>query len=270
MTFFSLPFFYNESGDKMKVYVDLLLLFDFLIDYGLLLTVAFLLKRKANFYRLTIASFLGSLSVFLLFFPLSNELLFVFKILGSAMMVIVAFPSLSCFLQNWSYFYFVSIFLGGALYLWNTTFSFEGISSSFLPNSYQLNFLGLLLLSPIVIAYYIRKMKREEEQYSFYQKVVIHSPTFSFEGVGFLDSGNTLRWKRRPVILLPSKYVSSTQVLSYLPYKTVSGISLLKCFLVSEVILEKGTWKNVYVGILEDSISFDGVDVLLHRSMIGG
>ncbi len=263
--------YYNETGDNMKVYLDLLLIFNFLIDLLLLSSTAYLLKRKVSFYRLCMGAFLGGLSVFILFLPLSNLSLLMMKFFISVAMIVLTFHfrQISYFLKNLGYFYFASILLGGAIYLWNATFSFEGVQNSFITNSYQLNFLGLLLLSPICIAYYIRKMKGMKEQYSFYQSVFLEVNDFSIVGVGYLDSGNVLTYKKRPVILTSPKKISFSTSFFFLPYQTASGMGLLKCYPVSKVIVGKTSYKNVYVGILEEEIQMDGIDFLLPRSMIG-
>ena len=133
-------FFYNDSGDTMKVYIDLLLIFNFLIDLLLLMSVSLILKRMATFNRLVLGAFLGSLSVFILFLPISNFLLLFLKIVISVLMIISTFSyrDFSYFMKNMGYFYFASMVLGGMIYLWNTTFSYEGVTSSFISNSYQL------------------------------------------------------------------------------------------------------------------------------------
>jgi len=265
-------FFYNDSGDTMKVYIDLLLIFNFLIDLLLLMSVSLILKRMATFNRLVLGAFLGSLSVFILFLPISNFLLLFLKIVISVLMIISTFSyrDFSYFMKNMGYFYFASMVLGGMIYLWNTTFSYEGVTSSFISNSYQLNFFGLLLLSPICIAYYVRKMKSMKEQYQFYKIVTFSLGDSLIQGVGFCDSGNTLTYKNKPVILATKEKVDTRRKTFFLPYKTVQGISLLKCISLKEVWVEGRRWKNVYLGIMDEDIQIDGIDFLLHNSMLGG
>lgn len=264
-------FFYNGSGDLMKVYIDLLLIFNFFIDLLLLMSVSLVLKRMVSFYRLCLGSFIGSLSVFILFFPISNILLIFLKVIVSIAMIIstFSFKDIQYFFKNMGYFYFASILLGGMIYLWNTTFSFEGATSSFISNSYQLNFLGLLILSPIFIAYYIRKMKAMKEQYQFYKTIFFALEDKKIEGIGFCDSGNTLTYKSRPVILVSKDKIPMKVSTFFIPYQTVHGMGLLQCFSVNEIWIEGNSWKNVYLGIMDNDIRIDGIDFLLHNSMIG-
>lgn len=256
----------------MKIYVDLLLVFNFFIDLLLLMSVSVILKRMTSFYRLSLGAFLGSFSVFILFLPVSNFTLLFLKLGISILMIITSFSyrNFSYFLKNIGYFYFVSMVLGGMIYLWNTTFSFEGAKSSFISNSYQLNFLGLLLLTPIFIAYYIRKMKGMKEQYQFYKTITFSVQNKQIEGVGFCDSGNTLTYKNRPVILVSKEKLNLKIPTVFIPYQTVHGMGLLKCFAVKEIWIEGTKWSNIYFGIMDSNIQIDGIDFLLHSSMIGG
>lgn len=265
-------FFYNGYGDAMKVYVDLLLIFNFLIDLLLLMSVSVVLKRMVSFYRLILGAFLGSFSVLILFLPVSNITLLFLKILISIVIVISTFSyrNFSYFLKNMGYFYFASMILGGMIYLWNTTFSYEGVNSSFVSNSYQLNFFGLLLLSPICIAYYVRKMKAMKEKYQFYKSISFSINDSIVKGVGFCDSGNTLTYKSRPVILVSKGKKISKKQSFFLPYQTIHGIGLLRCMEIKEVWIEGTIWKNVYLGIMEEDIQIDGIDFLLHNTMLGG
>lgn len=255
----------------MKVYIDLLLIFNFIIDFLLLMSVSLILKRVVSFYRFCLGAFIGSFSIFILFLPISNVSLLILKLGFSILMILITFSyrTFSYFLKNIGYFYFASMVLGGMIYLWNTTFSYEGLTSSFISNSYQLNFFGLLFLTPIFIAYYIRKMKGMKEQYQFYKTISFEVNHKEVEGVGFCDSGNTLTYKNRPVILVSKEKISNKIPTFFIPYQTVQGVSLLKCFPVKEIWIEGCSWKNVYFGIMDENIKIDGIDFLLHNSMIG-
>ena len=64
----------------MTVYVDLVFLINFIIDFYILSGVKFILKRNTKNYRIILGTFVGSLSIFLLFFKLSTFLLNLYKI----------------------------------------------------------------------------------------------------------------------------------------------------------------------------------------------
>ena len=63
----------------MKIYVDLILLLNFFLDFILLMGVNLSLKRNISILRVMLSSFIGSLSVLLLFFNLNSISLFLIK-----------------------------------------------------------------------------------------------------------------------------------------------------------------------------------------------
>lgn len=266
-------FFYNDSGDEMKVYIDLLLIFNFIVDFLLLISVATILKRRVSFYRIVAGAFIGSLSIFLLFLSLSTFLLLLVKLIVSVIIILITFKyrDIKYFLKNISYFYFVSMVLGGGIYLWNNTFSYHNNGLSFISNSYQLNFFGLLIISPVLIACYVRKMKSIQEQYNYYYYVDVYYKDKNIKGIGFLDNGNTLTYKNRPVILINNNKISfNIDKYELLPYQALNYIGIVKCFKIDYLTLNEKKWNNVYLGIMENNFGIDGVDFLLHREMMEG
>lgn len=257
----------------MKIYIDVLLIFNFVIDLLLLLSVAVTLKRKVSFYRVVGGAFIGSFSILLLFFDFNNIELFVLKVLVSVLMIVVAFKfkDIKYFIKNMSYLYFSSMILGGGIYLWNNMISLENSNFKFISNSYRLNFFGMLVFSPILIAYYVRKVKtlKEHTQYRYYTSVKYKNK--KIEGIGFIDSGNNLTFKRKPVILVSNKLVNF-EINDYelLPYQALNHVGVVKCFKVESIRYDSKTLKDIYLGIMDNDIGFDGVDFLLHKEMVEG
>ena len=52
-------FFYNHIGDDMKIYLDVIALLNFLMDFLLLITVNYTLKRNSSWKKLGLGAFLG-------------------------------------------------------------------------------------------------------------------------------------------------------------------------------------------------------------------
>ena len=84
-------FIYNFFGDYMKVYLDLVMILNFFIDFILLLSVKIILKRNIKLSRIIYGSFIGGLSILLLFFNINSFILFMVKILISIVMIITSF-----------------------------------------------------------------------------------------------------------------------------------------------------------------------------------
>lgn len=257
----------------MVIYIDVLLIFNFIIDLLLLLSVAVILKRKVSFYSVVSGAFVGSFSILLLFYEFNNVELFLLKFLISVVMIVVSFKyrDIKYFVKNISYLYFVSIILGGGIYLFNNMVSLENNNFKFISNSYQLNFIGMLILSPILIAYYIRKIKtlNEHIQYRYYTSIKYGKNCI--DGIGYIDSGNSLTFKRKPVVLISSKLINfEIEEYSLLPYQALNYTGVVKCFKVDYLKYDSNVIKNIYLGIMENEVGFDGIDFLLNSKMMEG
>ena len=110
--------FYNHSGDNMIIYIDILILINFLFDMFLLLTVNIALKRYAKIYRLVLASLFGEITLLSLFIPISSILLTLLKVIMGFIMVLIAFgyKNIKYTIYNVIYLYMTSIILGGFTY----------------------------------------------------------------------------------------------------------------------------------------------------------
>ena len=156
-----MSFFYNKFGDKMKIYLDLVMILNFLIDFILLLTVSVILKRNIKLTRIMFGAFIGGISVLFLFFNINSILLFLFKIIISVLMVIVTFKyiNIKYTLVNLLYLYMSSIILGGFLYLLNIEFSYKHIGVIFINNGLSINFIFLLIFRHLSYIFILNKQK---------------------------------------------------------------------------------------------------------------
>ena len=144
----------------MVIYVDLIIIFNFLIDLLLLIGVSVILKRKPNIVRIIIASIFGSLSTILLFYINNNLLLLTYKFITSIIMVNISFKyqNFNYFKDNLVYLYILSIILGGTIYLLNDTVTLSNKGYIFENNGLKINLYLLLLISPIIIIRYINSI----------------------------------------------------------------------------------------------------------------
>ena len=111
----------------MKVYIDLVLILNFLIDLIVLITTSYVLKRNIKNIRLILGALVGSLTTLFLFIKLSSVTLFLLKVVISILMTITTFSyrNIRYTLKNISYLYIVSIILGGFIYFLNIQFSYS-------------------------------------------------------------------------------------------------------------------------------------------------
>ena len=254
----------------MTIYVDGLLFLNFYLDFLLLLTTVVILKRNVKIFRIILGAFFGSLTILVLFFEVGSLELFFIKLYLSFIMCIVCFGyhNLKSFLTNIGCFYMVSILLGGFLYFLNITFSYKQKGLLFFNDGFSVNALFLVIVSPIILCFYIKQVKafKQKIAYSFKTNIYIGRKVLNLNG--YLDSGNTLCYKNRPVILTNIDNNFRNKKI-YIPYIVIGGSGLLECIKVRKVeVIGLGVFENVYLGFNKD-FNLAGADVLLNGLMKG-
>ena len=264
-------FFYTYNGDYMKIYIDLILILNFFLDFLLLVSTGILLKRKINIKLITISSFIGSLSILLLFFNINSIELFIFKFLLSLIMIFISFPKINIkyITYNLIVFYIVSIFLGGVLYMLNIEFSYKHTGLIFFNNGLSINMIILLFISPIILYFYIKEQRMIKNKYNNYYNTSIIIKDNKIDGIGYIDSGNNLTYKNRPVILIDKrKAIFEREDYRIIPYKVVNKIMMLEIYECNKVIINNKEFKKIYLGISNDDFNIDGVDILLNNKLM--
>lgn len=251
----------------MKVYVDLLLLLNFSFDFILLLSVSILLRRMTSINRIILGAFIGSISILLLFININSLELFFLKIIVSILMVLVSFgyKSRKYFLKNIGFLYMSSVVLGGFLYFLNTQFSYKHQGLVFFHNGLSINFIFLIIFSPIIIYIYVRQGLSLKNNYSKYHKVKLYLKEKEIDCIGFVDTGNKVvdpYFNRRIIFTdvdfeLPEDYI-------IVPIKTVSSDTIIRCLQLSKLVVDgKEVKEKLLLGIMDNKIRIDGVDCIL-------
>ena len=248
----------------MKIYLDLVLLLNFTFDFLLLMSVSLLLRRNVKIVR-----------IFFLFIKITSLQLFLLKLMVSILMVIITFNyrDLKYTLRNLLYLYMASIVLGGFLYFLNIEFSYKNNGLVFYHNGLSINFVFLIIFSPIILYIYIRQGIKLKNNYSNYYQVDICLNGKIIKCNGYLDTGNNLvdPIKKRPIILVNKNKIKINDNYILVPYQSSSNHSVLKCIKVDYINIKKlGIKKNVLVGIMEDKINIDGIDCLLNNKLLEG
>lgn len=260
----------------MKIYVDFILFLNFMFDLLLLLGVSIVLKRNTNINKIILGAFFGSLTTLSLFFNISNFVLFIIKVIVSIVMVTISFgiKDIKYIFKNLTFLYIFGMLLGGFLYELNIQFSYKNEGLIFFHSGVSVNFLFLIIISPIVIYLYIKQMNSLRNNYSNYYKIRINLKNKEYRFTGFLDTGNKLKdpYFNRPIILINKNKVEIADYQKILiPYSTITENGLLECISVKEVYIDKiGTKKNVLLGFIKENITIDGVDCILQEKLLEG
>ena len=260
----------------MKVYVDLLLFVNFTFDFLLLETTSIILKRRTSFRRLVLGSLVGSLTMFALFIPFDTLNLFFLKVVLSVIISIVTFgyKDMKYTLNNLFYFYITSILLGGFLYYLNVEFSYKNMGMIFYHKGLSINYIFLLITSPVVLIIYRKQMKKLKEMNSLHYKVDVYFTDKKIIKLhSFLDTGNTLIdpiTKKKVIVTNNKEIVKLLKERPYylVPYESVNTSGLLKCLKVEKVYIEGiGLKKDVVIAVTEEKIK-NGVDSILNYLLI--
>ena len=180
----------------MNVYVEFVIIDNFVFDY-LLLLLTFYKDRKQINKRIIISSLFGT--VFALVFPLLNLhelILFALKILLAFSMVAIAgkFITFKEYILQVNKFILLTFLFGGIIYgvysLFGLEYSFlYGTTNSFLP-------LGLMILTAIILYFSgVKLFCRFFEKkliYPFVCKCKLYKNGQEITVNGFIDSGNSL------------------------------------------------------------------------------
>ncbi len=249
------------------------MIINFFFDFILLLCISLILKRGVKFNRIIYGAFFGGLSILFLFMKINNLELFFFKIIISIIMILITFgfKNIKYTIINLLYLYVVSIFLGGGLYFFNNQFSYKKTGIIFFHNGLGINLILIILLTPIIVYIYYYQAKKIKKNYNNYHKVRIYFNNEYIDCIGYMDTGNNLLdpiTGKKVILIDKRKIIFDITEFRYIPLQTVSGNDLIKCFKIDKVVINKKTYKDIIIGII-DNINLDGIDILLNNKMEG-
>ncbi len=264
-------------GDDMEIYIDLVFLLNMAFDFLLLMTVNIVLCRGKKIVDILSGSIVGGFSIFLLFYIKSSFTLFILKIIISVIMLVITFGynDLRYFIRNFIYLYMTSIVLGGFLYLLNLQLSYKNNGIVFYHDGLSINFIFLLITSPIIIYIYIKQCKYLKNNYNHYHNITLIYNNKKINLIGFVDTGNHVVdpvTKKSVILIDKRKFIYNLNMfkMNLIPIFTATGNSLLKCVSVDEVIIDKNRKINVLIGLMDNKIPIDGVDCILNEKILEG
>ena len=247
----------------MTIYIDLLLILNFIYDFFLLMTVSVTLKRNITIKRLLFGSFIGALSTLIILLRLNNYILLLLKVLSGLIMVVVTFgyKKLKYFFNNVVYLYMCSVILAGFLYYLKLEF-------------YNLSYLLSFIFAPFILFLYIKEQKKLKRIINYYQDILItfkNNKTISCRG--FYDSGNRLKdpvTNKYIILINPIKLKGIYNIRNpmYVPVNTINKHSLLVCISIKNIIINNKEYKNYLLGLSSDFKSSEEYDCLLNYYLL--
>lgn len=192
-------------------------------------------------------------------------------------MVLVSFSykNINYTFKNITYLYMASIILGGFLYYLNIEFSYKQDGLVFYHHGLSINFIILVLISPIILYNYVKQGKEIHQKMKYYYQINLFYKGFSYHLIGYLDTGNILEdpYFHKPIIIINPNIIPENLIskIMYVPVSTVNSHQMMKCFFVDKIQIEGiGSKNHILVGISPEKIHLDGIDVLLQTKTLEG
>ena len=258
----------------MIIYLDLIFFMNFFYDLLLMLTVSVTLKRNRKFKYHLFSSLFGAFSIFFLFLKINSVLLLLFKIITSIIMCLISFGyvSLRYTFNNILYLYMSSAVLAGFLYFTDLQTSMDHEGLLFFFKGTNPNIIVLMIISPLILFIYYKSSKKLKNTYSLYYDIAIYFNKNCIKCLALLDNGNTLidPITKKAIIIVSSKKMLEIEKIRspvYVPYHTVSGSSIMKCYKPSFIIINQKKIYNYLIGISDYHFS-DGVECLLNKKLM--
>ena len=235
----------------MKIYLDLILIINFIIDYLLLYGTKKILKNKTSIKRILLGSIIGSISSLLMIYQ--NNI--IIKILLSILIIIITF-GIKNIIKNTTYFYLLSIILGGTLYLFDL-------------NIYKLNYQILLIISPILIYLYIKENIKYKNIYlnNYIVEIYINNKLYKLEGM--IDTGNELKdpYKKRSIILVNINLDYRKFKFLFVPFNALNTQGIIPCIKPDKIIINNKIFTNYLIGLSKDKFHLNGVECILPNTI---
>jgi stage II sporulation protein GA (sporulation sigma-E factor processing peptidase) len=270
----------------MEVYLDILILENTIVNSFLLSLTVQLMRRKVKFKFILLASFIGSLYVMVLLFPvlqIFSSLLF--KLFVSVIMIFITFRIKDFYfnIKAAVVYIFISIILAGVcIFIQLNSIKFGALDLSLYNFTYKKLFMAIMVVYIFANRTLIFLKDRNDVN------IFVYDVDISINGTvrklrAFLDTGNELREPSTnlPVIIVQKKSFSNLIINDkdkyYIPYMVIDGKKgLLEAFKPESVkIYSKTKTKNkiiiidAIIAVSEVQLSkFNEYDALLSRGII--
>ena len=156
------------------------------------------------------------------------------------------------------------------MYLISDLFSYNNNNLVFYHNGFQINYIVLLIISPIILLFYIRNVLKLKDKYSNYHKVDMLYKNKLYHLNGYLDTGNNLKdiYKKRGVVLV-NLNINIVDNYIYTPYNALNYNGIVKCIKPDKLYVDSLEFNNYLIGISNEKFKIEGIDCILHSSMKG-
>ncbi len=244
------------------IYIDLIILLNFIYDFLLLMTVNITLKRVTTIRKIIFASLFGSLFSLIILFDIAYFILLLLKLISGSIMVIIAFEyrNIKYYINNLIYLYMSSIILAGFMYYLSVEFNNENIVNSIL----------IFTFTPLILIIYMYQIKKLKIVQSLsYKVMIVFKNNKNLLLDGFIDSGNKLKdpiTNKYVIIVDKSVYHNKNPI--FVPFKGVNKTGLIECFALKYIEINNIKYDNYLLGVSNEVINLDGSKCILNYKLM--
>lgn len=236
--------------DDLKVYLDIVIIVNFGINYLFSLLILTIFNEKASPIRLILASLCASMMMVAMLFDV--VIYHFFKVFGG---MILSFIGLGThrFVLKTSIFYLLH-------------FALTGVVASFSIKSFYL-IIGIIVVVVLIVLENIRRKSIKSLHLKYNISVTFNEKHFKLKG--YLDTGNFVCYKNIPIVFIDQQYydceleVADVVVIQTVEHLTEINIYIPKTFTIE--IKHKRITKDVYIAF---SKLDTGIDCLLNYHLI--
>ncbi len=268
----------------VKVYVDVLFIINFIIDYILLSITSLFVKKRPRIIRTCLASAFGAVyAAFVFFMPFGTLFIFTLSVLTSFCMVMITYgiKNAAFLLKNIAVFYLVSFVTSGAgfavLFFGNKfgKVNFAVNAGIFYADINAYAMLAIFVVSVTVIHLSAGYIKKQHIKSQFLYNITIEKNGKSVTDTALFDTGNFLRdpISQNSVVIAEWQTVSALfsggrlsecvaklpEEFIYIPCHGINGNAGLFAFRPDKIISDEITLSDsVFVGITETPLDREG------------
>ena len=257
----------------MTIYVDLLILSNFILDYCVITYTGIITKDDFKIWRIVLASIFAVIGLVLIFIP--NVILFyILRFVWSLIIVLIAFKIVTFkrYMIKLIVFYLLNYIMAGILISFSFQYSRLGVVVD-LKNITTWYLLFISFLFAVIITY-IYKVIIENQILIKNNILDIMFKVFNteFYAKGFVDTGNFVC---TPIEDIPIVFVDKQLIgdvfdedrvvdenipKTYINYRTINGHKKTlafkpECFAI--IVNNKAIYKDVFIVLLEESLNED-------------
>lgn len=268
----------------MIVYLDVLLIENFLINFFLIVVSMQLLRFKFKYRKVIISSILGSIYTLTILFEelhIFTKIPFKILIVFFMLLIVIGKRSILTLCKSVAIFFMISIAFSGFCFVFAMAENPYNITGAFTIKNYSTKYLLFSLIVIYISSFRIYMFFKDRAIINnFLYKLEFELDGEKVETIAFLDTGNELVEPATllPVIILEKQVIASYMIddkkYFYIPYKTVDGITnRMKGVKVRDIKLKNNSGHNItsdaIIAICDTKLSADGdFNALLSRGVI--